>query len=278
MSFGPMAAERLRITDDAALGGRLKLLQPERGHRFGHDAILLAASVAARPGESVVELGAGVGAAALALLARVPRARAVLVEIDPALSALAAKNIARNGFQDRARAVTLDVAGSSRDFSAAGLAAGIADHVLMNPPFNDAALQSSPDRLRRKAHAASDETLATWIRAASRLLRPKGHLTLIWRSDGLAQVLAALADGFGAVEIVPVHPAADKPAIRVIVTAIKGAEAPLSLRPALILNAGTKPTRQAEAILRHAKALNETRAATRPPGHRVAARKHRRKR
>ena len=81
MSFGPMAAERLRITDDAALGGRLKLLQPERGHRFGHDAILLAASVAARPGESIVELGAGVGAAALALLARVPGANAVLVEI-----------------------------------------------------------------------------------------------------------------------------------------------------------------------------------------------------
>ena len=68
MSFGPMGAERsLETSDDAVLGGRLRLRQPLRGHRVGHDAILLAAATAAQAGEHAVDLGAGVGAAGLAL-------------------------------------------------------------------------------------------------------------------------------------------------------------------------------------------------------------------
>ena len=68
-----MAAERERldISDDAVLGGRLRLRQPRRGHRVGHDAILLAAATGGRAGEQAVDLGAGVGAAGLALAARV---------------------------------------------------------------------------------------------------------------------------------------------------------------------------------------------------------------
>ena len=76
------------VSEDAVLGGRLVLRQPLRGHRFGHDAILLAAAVAARAGERAVELGAGVGAAGLALARRVDGLDVTLVEIDPALAAL----------------------------------------------------------------------------------------------------------------------------------------------------------------------------------------------
>ena len=36
------------VTQDAVLGGRLLLKQPRRGHRVGHDAILLAAACPAR--------------------------------------------------------------------------------------------------------------------------------------------------------------------------------------------------------------------------------------
>src|SRR3954452_11913182 len=104
---GPMAGE---ITEDAVLGGRLSLRQPRRGHRFGHDAILLAAATEARAGEHAIELGAGVGAAGLALARRVDSLTATLVEIDPALAQLAGENAARNGLADRVRVVTLDVA------------------------------------------------------------------------------------------------------------------------------------------------------------------------
>jgi tRNA1(Val) A37 N6-methylase TrmN6 len=141
---GPMRAERGGVTDDAILNGRLRLLQPRRGHRFGHDAILLAAATPAAPGDHVVELGAGVGAAGLALLARVPSIDVTLVEIDAELAALAVDNIARNGFAARARALPLDVAATPEQFAAAGLSAGSRDLVLMNPPFNAASGSAPP--------------------------------------------------------------------------------------------------------------------------------------
>ena len=161
------------LTDDAMLGGQLRLTQKRRGHRFGHDAILLAAAADAKPGDRVVDLGAGVGAAGLALAARVPDLEVTLVEIDPELVAIATENIARNGLADRARAVALDVAASAEAFAAAGLSPGTIDHVLMNPPFNDPARQNvSPDAERRTAHAAPASALATWIEAARRCCIP----------------------------------------------------------------------------------------------------------
>lgn len=256
MSCGQMPAKHPGLTDDAILGGKLRLLQPQRGHRFGHDAVLLAAAIPARPGEQAVELGAGVGAAGLALLARVPKLRLTMVEIEPALAKLAAENIARNGFSQQARALALDVAAPARNFAALGLAPGMADHVFMNPPFNDASRQASPDRLRRAAHRAAKNTLSTWLRAATRLLRPAGSLTLIWRSDGLDEVLAALSPGYGAVTIVPVHPNADKPAIRAIVRAIKGSGAPMSILPGLVLNEDGAASASAERVLRGGEALS----------------------
>ena len=61
---------------------------------------------------------------------------------------------------------------------------------------------------------------------ARRILKSGGVLTLIWRADGLAEVLAALDRGFGSLAILPVHGDATSPAIRVLVRAIKGGKAP----------------------------------------------------
>jgi tRNA1(Val) A37 N6-methylase TrmN6 len=125
----------------------------------------------------------------------------------------------------------------------------------MNPPFNPAQ-NPSPDRRRRLAHSASDDTLAKWLGAAARLLRPSGVVTLIWRADDLAAVLAALAADFGATAVLPVHPKPDAPAIRVLIRAVKGSRAPLSLHPGFFLaDAAAKPSAAAEAVLRAAAAI-----------------------
>ncbi len=242
-------------SEDAVLGGRLVLHQPLRGHRFGHDAILLAAATAAQSGERAIELGAGVGAAGLALARRVAGLDVTLVEIDLMLSELARSNAARNGLADRVRAVCLDVAAPESAFAVAGLIAASADRVLMNPPFN-APQNPSPDRGRRLARTASGDTLARWLATAARLLRPSGTVTLIWRTDGLGDALAALAQNFGAAAVLPVHPKPGAPAIRVIVSAIRERSGPLSLLPGLVLaGANGKPTAQAETILRDGAAL-----------------------
>jgi tRNA1(Val) A37 N6-methylase TrmN6 len=222
-------------TEDAFLGGQLRLRQPRSGHRAGHDAMLLAAATPARSGDRVVDFGAGVGAAGLAVARRVTDIRLVLVEIDAALAHLARGNASSNAIM--ADTIVLDVSAGIEAFTAAGLAPDSADVVLMNPPFNDPARhRASPDKAREIAHVATEATLETWIHAARRTLKSGGVLTLIWRADGIAEVLAALDRGFGSLAILPVHGEASAPAIRLIIRAIKGGRAPTRLFAGLMLN------------------------------------------
>ena len=109
-------------------------------------------------------------------------------------------------------------------------------------------------RPARGACGAATACSREWIAAAAWVLHSAGTLTLIWRADGLAEVLAALGDGFGDIAVLPVHGRAGAPAIRVLVQARKGSRAPLTLLPGLNLNdeAG-KPTAAAEAVLRGAR-------------------------
>jgi tRNA1(Val) A37 N6-methylase TrmN6 len=245
------------FTDDAVFGGRLILRQPARGHRFGHDAILLAAATPAAAGEVAVDLGAGVGAAGLALARRVAGLAVRLVEIDRELAELAAGNAARNGLADHVTAHPLDVAAPPATFAAAGLGADCADRVLMNPPFHAAGrAQVSPDARRRAAHVAEAGTLATWLGAAARLLRAGGTLTVIYRADGLGELLGALGSEFGAIAIKPVHPKPGAAAIRILLGATKGNAAPSRLLPGLVLNGDDgRPSAEAEAVLRAGAAL-----------------------
>ena len=230
-----MTERVLECTEDAFLGGRLRLRQLKSGHRAGHDAMLLAAAASARPGARVVDFGAGVGAAGLALARRVEGINLALIEIDETLANLARDNAAANAIA--AEMIVLDVESGADAFAAAGLGPDSADVVLMNPPFNDHARhRASPDPARASAHVAGEDTLLRWIHAARRLLKSSGVLTLIWRADGIAEVLSALDRGFGSLVILPVHGEASLPAIRILIRAVKGGRAPTQILPALMLN------------------------------------------
>jgi tRNA1(Val) A37 N6-methylase TrmN6 len=236
-------------TEDAFLGGALRLRQPKSGHRAGHDAMLLAAATSARPGDRVVDFGAGVGAAGLAVARRVAGTKIALVEIDEVLAALARHNAASNAIE--ARIIAIDIASSAESLASAGLSPDSADVVLMNPPFNDSRRhRSSPNKSREIAHVADAATLQNWIDAARRILKSGGVLTLIWRADGLGEVLAAFDRGFGSLAILPVHGNAATPATRVLIRAIKGGRAPTALYPGLMLNDESGvPNKQVQEIL-----------------------------
>ncbi len=235
MNCDPMSEAVIDITEDLFLGGRLRLRQPKSGHRAGHDAMLLAAATAARPGDRVVEFGAGVGAAGLALARRIGAIALTLVEIEPQLASLARDNAMTNGIA--ADVLALDVTASAEAFASHGLQPDSADAVLMNPPFNDAARhRASPDQDRASAHVADAETLDRWIHASRRLLKSGGVLTMVWRADGLSEVLAALGRGFGSLAVQPVHADSLRPAIRILIRAVKGGRAPTRILAGLMLN------------------------------------------
>lgn len=231
---GPGAGAQ-EISEDALLAGRVRLLQPRRGHRAGTDAVLLAGLARAREGELVLDLGAGTGAVGLMLAARAPFPfRLLFVERDPALVGLCRLNIERNGLSDRARAVEADVLGAG---FVREIGPGAVDLVVTNPPFLEPGRgRSSPVPGRASARELPQGGLQAWIAAAAGALKAKGRLALIQRADRLADCLSALSRCFGGVEVRPVHPRAGEPARRVLIEAVKGGRAPLRLLPPLILH------------------------------------------
>jgi len=243
------------LTEDAFLGGKLRLRQPKSGHRAGHDAMLLAAATPARSGDRVVDLGAGVGAAGLAVARRVSGVNLVLIEIDEKLAELARGNAISNAIA--AETIALDVTSASRAFESFGLKPDSAEIVLMNPPFNDNTRHRvSPDKSRGTAHVATPVTLESWVGAARRLLKTGGVLVMIWRADGIGEVLVTLDRGFGSLVVLPVHAAVTSPAIRVLVRAVKGGKAPTRLEPALVLNDESgRPHQKVQDILQGKAAL-----------------------
>jgi tRNA1(Val) A37 N6-methylase TrmN6 len=251
-AFARVAAE------DAFLGGALRIRQMQGGYRAGLDAVLLAATLAAERGARVLDMGAGVGVVGLAAARRLPDIEVTLVERDPALAALARRNVGRNGLDDRVHVIVADVTRPLRELPELGGLADSFDHALANPPYHvegRGTLAAEP--VKAAANAMPAAALERWMRFAAAMLRPGGSLTLIHRPDALEGLLAALAGRFGGVVLLAVHPRDGEPASRLLVRAVKGSRAPLQLRPGLILhNAdhGFRP--QVEAILRDGAALD----------------------
>jgi tRNA1(Val) A37 N6-methylase TrmN6 len=233
------------VTHDRVLGGRVNLAQPAKGYRAGLDAALLAAACDARPGERVVDAGCGVGAVMLAAATRRPDASFVGVERDPAMLDLARRNIADNGLADRVAVMAGDVGGGR-------LAGAPFEAALCNPPFfEDPAALRAPHPAKRGAFMA-DDGLAAWTQFLLGAVRDGGSLTVVHRTERLADLLALLGAKAGSFQIRPVHPHADQPAGRVLVRAVRGGRAPLRLLPALVLHerGEARHTATAEAILR----------------------------
>jgi tRNA1(Val) A37 N6-methylase TrmN6 len=98
--------------------------------------------------------------------------------------------------------------------------------------------------------------LDTWIRFLAACAAPGGRFWMIHRADALAQVLAALNGRFGGAQVFPLFPRAGAPARRIIVSALKGSRAGLTLLPGLVMhNSDGSYTATAEAVLRHGAAL-----------------------
>jgi len=254
----PRAGRAPATSTDDFLGGRVAVVQPRRGHRAGSDAVLLAASVKARAGERVLDVGAGVGVAGLCLLARLPDLRVTAVEIEAELCALAETNAARNGLAERFTVVNADLTSRGRVLAAAGLNREDYDQILVNPPFHaEGSVRAAPDAGRATAHVMRKEGLAAWMRFCAAMAAAGAQLTVIHRPDALGELLQLLAGRFGGVAVFPLFPKRDEPAVRIVVQAKKGSRAGLSYLPGLVLHEDDgRYTDAAEAVLRGGQALD----------------------
>jgi tRNA1(Val) A37 N6-methylase TrmN6 len=242
----------LAITEDRLLGGRVLLRQPADGYRVAIDPIFLAAAVPAAPGELVLDVGAGVGAAALCLAWREPNCLIRGIEIQHALVRLAGENAALNGNAARMEFMVGDILRPPPR-----MAPGTFHHVMANPPYQTSQAGTRPDNSGRDmANVEGEAELADWVRYCLNMVRSKGSVTFIHRADRLDSLLAELRQRAGDIAVYPLWPGGSRPASRVIVRARKDVATPTKLSSGMVLHEPDgRYSDAAEAVLRDGAAL-----------------------
>ncbi len=244
------------VTRDAFLGGQLRFWQPRQGYRAGIDPVLLAASVPARSGQTVLELGCGVGTAALCLARRVDGLTITGVEIQQNYAELAIQNAQENNLSLSVECADIrslpEVVREERF-----------DFVIANPPyFRPGAHSPSPDAGRSIAMGEDQTPLSDWIAIAARRLAMKGYLHMIQRVDRIPDLLSGCSGRLGSIELLPLSARAGRAPELVLLRARKGGRAPFHLHSPVILHKGETHSRDAESftdeiadVLRDGKAL-----------------------
>jgi tRNA1Val (adenine37-N6)-methyltransferase len=239
--------------EDLQRGG-LRILQKKCGFRFGLDSVLLAAFAAGffdgTPHRAlrIADLGAGAGAVALLLAARLENARIAALELDLESAGLLRRNIWLNKLADRLEAVSGDI----RDLAAGSLAspflpAAAFDMVVSNPPYQRPGAiepkepvgdsEKSNHDSKKQAIAETALSLQALFQAASRLLKPRGRLVIVHQSSRLAEIMdRLLANGLAPKALRFVQPGPDAAPKTFLLLAVKqGKTAGLRVDPPLIL-------------------------------------------
>lgn len=250
------------ITEDAFLGGKIIIEQPQNGYRAGLDPVLLASSVVAHPGEKLLDAGCGVGTALLCLEHRTnPNQNIQLVglEMQPILVQLAQKNLIRNGIEQHCTIIegSMDIT----SLKPLPLERGSFDQVFSNPPYaEDGTHTPSENLLKACSHQMHPSmTLTKWIHTTHILLKPKGMLTMILKTSQLQEALVAFSHKFGHIEAWPLVTSREhaRPPKRILVRARKGTKGPLVLHQAYFIHERKGDyTPQTNAILREGEALS----------------------
>lgn len=224
--------DNLATSHDSIYQGKWLLEQPLKGYRFGTDAMVLAASVQAKPAEKVLELGCGVGAVLLAVHSRLPDVFLTGVERENDYVELAKRNILHNNVSRRVSVFKGDIQNSMTMHSL-----GYFDHVIANPPYFETGKHSAPAvAIRRAARQHDPDALGQWLQAANRVLKPKGTVTLIHPSEKLDDLMTGLKKFCGGIRIFPLWPQTGKPCKRLVIQGVKGSKAPSTLCAGMVMH------------------------------------------
>jgi tRNA1Val (adenine37-N6)-methyltransferase len=175
-------------TSDAFFKGQIQVKQTKDGYRYSLDAVLLAAAIHPKAGDSVIDLGTGCAIIPLILAYRYPGIRILAVELQDELAALADANVAANHLQDRITVIREDVRRLNADEVAAP-----GDWVISNPPFYPAGSgRINPNDQKALARHEIWMTLTDLLQAVRRLLRTGGQFAIIYPSDRCVALLSRM--------------------------------------------------------------------------------------
>ena len=219
-------------TLDEFFGGRLRVLQKEKGYRFSVDSLLLADFVSLRRGDRVVDLGTGSGIIALILALRFQEASIAEVEIQKDLADMAGRSVALNGIEDRIKVYPGDVKKIRKLFGPQSFNAAV-----FNPPYRR--LNSgkiNPDSQKAVARHEIRGTIDDFLTSAQYLLKDSGRVYIIYPAARGVQLIARMRKN----HIEPkrlriVHTNGSSGGVFVLAEGVKGAGEELEILPPLFI-------------------------------------------
>ncbi|NVK20660.1 MAG: methyltransferase [Methylocystaceae bacterium] len=248
----------MNLSKDLFLNGKVRLLQPVEGYRAATDPVFLAASIKAKAGQKVLDVGCGVGAASFCLAARVEGVEVTGLDIQSDLIEIAQKNKELNDPEDRLRFVEGDLSKRPMDPEPNSF-----DHVMANPPFYESGSgHRPPNEIKARAHMEEDANLQQWVDYMLRMTKPKGSVTFINRSERLEETLAALKGRLGELILCPIwsmNPTGEnkRGAKRFILQGRKAIKTPMKFASGLVVHEeDASYTERAAAILKDGAALD----------------------
>ena len=249
--------KREDLTKDQFLGGKLTLFQPRSGYRANIDSVLLASAIQAKAGQSVLELGCGIGAVMLCLMTRVPGLKVTGIEMQEKYAKLARFNSRFNNLPLkvlRCDITNLPIEAKTQVF----------DYVVLNPPFNPVFNQShATENEKYLSKNEGTPNLSGWLDIAITRCKPRGELVIIHKVERLAQILNSISCRIGDIKILPLTSFKNQKAKRILIKGCKGTRGPLVLLPPQVLHKKhvrpgyeTTYSKEIEKVLRKGKKLN----------------------
>lgn len=175
------------LTQDELKLFDLQLFQPRQGYRYSLDPLLLARFCPeVKPGESIIDLGAGCGIISLVLARINPAASVIAVENNPDMAALVEHNIQHNDLSERVSVQAEDVMNLRSCCPDSTF-----DLVVSNPPFRKSGSgKVSPKAGRDSARHETTAGLADFIAVAKYLVKPSGRICFIQLPSRLPEFMA----------------------------------------------------------------------------------------
>jgi len=221
------------LTRDAIFDGRITLVQPRTGYRFGLDSLLLADFAQVGSDQTVVDLGTGVGVIALALARRMGRGRVLAVEVQPRLAECARINAAENACGSLVQVLAMDWVDLTPNHCP-----GPVDLVVSNPPYRALGTgRVNPDQEEAGARHEIHGSAATVAQTAAGILKAGGRLAVIYPAARLIGLVNDLkAAGFEPKRLRLVHSRPGEKARLAMVEAGLGGGEELEVLPPMFVN------------------------------------------